>query len=75
MSAFEQLYLISKILVEALPLELLTFKCLLEWKPSGDVSIVDMGNGFRVIKFSSVMDRNKVLYGQPWFVRGQIYCL
>lgn len=37
--------------------------------------IVDMGNGFSLIKLSNVIDRNKVLQGQPWFVGGQIYYL
>lgn len=34
-----------------------------------------MGNGFRLVKLSNFMDRNKVLQGQPWFVEGQIYVL
>lgn len=65
---FEQLYLIDKILGETLPLKLVVFKCLTEWNPNGDVDMVDIGNGFYLIKFSNVMDRNSVLHGQTWFV-------
>lgn len=65
---FEQLYLIDKILGETLPLKLVVFKCLTEWNPHGDVDMVDIGNGFYLIKFSNVMDRNSVLHGQTWFV-------
>lgn len=34
-----------------------------------------MGNGFSLVKFTNNLDRNKVLDGQPWFVRGKIYSL
>lgn len=67
-TTFEQLYLIDKILGETLPLKLVVFKCLTKWNPNGDVDMVDIGNGFYLIKFSNVMDRNSVLHGQTWFV-------
>lgn len=56
-STFEQLYLIGKVLGESLPLKLITFKCLAEWKLSGEVSIINMSYGFSLVKFTSVMDR------------------
>lgn len=74
-AVFEQLYLIGKILCETLPLKLITSKCLTEWKPTSDVNLLDMANGFHLIKFSNVLDRNAVLHGQPWFVGVQIFCL
>lgn len=55
----EQLCLRGKILGEALPLKLITSKSLSERKPSEDVSIVNIGNSFSLIKFSSVMDKTK----------------
>lgn len=72
---FAQLYLIGKILGESLPIKLITAKCVTEWKPSRDISIVDMSNGFSLVKFANAMDRNRVLQGQPWFIGGQIFCL
>lgn len=41
------------------------------WKIVGEANIVDMGNGFSLVKFTNAMDCNKVLEGQPWFVGGQ----
>lgn len=43
------------------------------WQIKSEVSIVDMGNGFTLVKFSNAVDCNKVFEGQPWFVEGQIY--
>lgn len=51
--------------------KLITSKCLTEWKPSGDVNLVDMGNDFYLIRFSNVSDCNIVLHGQPWFVEAR----
>lgn len=45
-TTFKQLYLIGKVLGEALPLKLITSKCLSEWKPTRDVSLVNMGMAF-----------------------------
>lgn len=67
--------LISKILGESLLTKLIASKCSVEWKPSGEFSIVDMVNGFSLVKFGNAMDRNRVLMGQPWFVGRQICCL
>lgn len=36
-------------------------------------NIMDMGNGYSLIKFIDVMDCKEVIKGQPWFVNGQIY--
>lgn len=69
---FELLYLIGKILGDTLPLKLITSKCLIEWKATGDVDLVDIGKGFYLVKFPNVMYRNFVLRGQPWFMGGQI---
>lgn len=71
-SSLKQLYLISKLLGESLPLEFIMSKCLSEWELSGEATAVDMGNSFSLIKF---LGSNKVLQGEPWFVRGQLYCL
>lgn len=70
-ATFEQLHLTGKILGEILPIKLIIAECLMEWKPIGDVELVDIGNGFYLIKSLNVMDRNSVLHGQPWFVGGQ----
>lgn len=49
-STFQQLFLIGKILGESLPTKLIASKCSAEWKPSGEFSTVDMGNGFSLVK-------------------------
>lgn len=48
---------------------------MLDWKLTGEVRIVDMGNGFNFVKFTNVIDCNNDLEGQPWFVGGQICSL
>lgn len=64
-ATFEQLHLTGKILGEILPIKFIIAECLMEWKPIGDVELVDIGNGFYLIKSLNVMDRNSVLHGQP----------
>lgn len=49
MSTFQQLYLIGKVLGEAIPIKLIASKCLLDWQVVGEVNIVDMGNGFNLL--------------------------
>lgn len=71
----QQLFLIGKILGESLHNRLTAFKCSVEWKPSGEFSIVDLGNGFSLVEFANAMDHNRSLIGLPRFVDGQIYCL
>lgn len=58
-----------------MPLKTILSKCLNVWKLSGEVSMVDMGNGFTLLKFTNAIDCNSVLDGQPWFMGGQIYSL
>lgn len=54
-SKFKQLYLTSKILGESLPLKLITSKCVSEWMPIREVSIVDIVIAFTLFKFVDVM--------------------
>lgn len=49
MSTFQQLYLIGKVLGEAIPIKLIASKCLLDRQVVGEVNIVDMGNGFNLL--------------------------
>lgn len=56
-SNFKQFYLIGK-LGESLPLKVILCKCISE--NSLVKLIVDMGNSFRLIKYSNAMDCNKV---------------
>lgn len=42
---------------------------------SGKVSFVDMGNGFTLFKFTNEVDCNRIFYGQPWLVGGQVFSL
>lgn len=36
----------------------------MEWQVVGEVSFIDIGNGFSLIKFSIEVDCNSVFYGQ-----------
>lgn len=69
------MYLIGKTSREAIPIKLTMMKCTLEWKVSGEVSFVDMGNGFTLVKFSNEVDCNRVYEGQSWLVGGQVFSL
>lgn len=69
---FEILYLIGKRLGEFVPLKMIIFKTKFDWMPTCEVKLVDMGNGFILIKFANEMDYNHVFFDQPWFVQGQI---
>lgn len=42
-----------------------------EWKVVGDVSIVDMRNGYNLIKFTNPMACVRIFERQPWFISGQ----
>lgn len=58
-----------------MPLKTILSKCLNVWKLSREVSIVDMGNRFTLVKFTNSIECNNVLDGQPWFVGEQFYSL
>lgn len=58
-----------------MPLKTILSKCKASWQPKSEMSIVDMGNIFALVKFSNAIDCNNVFEGQPWFVGGQIYSL
>lgn len=72
-SLFSQLYLIGKILGESMPLKAILSNCMNNSKFAREGSMVDMGNGFTLVKFTNYCSR--ILEGQPWFVGGQIYSL
>lgn len=69
---FENLYLISNMLGESVPLKTIISKTKSEWMATGEVKLNDVDNGFILIKFANEMDCNHVFFDQPWFVQGQI---
>lgn len=75
MSTIQQLCLIDKVLREGILIKIIISKCMMEWQLEEEVSIVDMGNSFSLIKFINENDCNRVYEGQPWFVGRQIYSL
>lgn len=75
MSLFYHLYLIGKILGEPIPIKFIMTKCSVGWHVAGEVSFVDMGNGFSLVKLTNELDCNRVFESPPWFVEGQVYCL
>ncbi|XP_057432079.1 uncharacterized protein LOC130724823 [Lotus japonicus] len=38
------------------------------WRLSGDFELLDVGNGFFMVKFDMEEDRNKVIGGGPWMI-------
>lgn len=40
------------------------------WKPFGRMDCVDLGEGFFLIRFSTMEDHGKVLKEELWFVSG-----
>lgn len=56
-SLFEHLYLIGK--------------CVIDWQITGKVSIVDIGKGFSLAKFTNAKYCNRVHEEQPWFLVGR----
>lgn len=53
---FENLYLIGKTLGEFVPLKTVISKTKFDQMPTGKLKLVDMGNGFILIKFANEMD-------------------
>lgn len=39
-----------------MPLRTITSKFIIEWKISSELSIIDMGNGFSLVKFTKAID-------------------
>lgn len=68
MSTIQQLCLIDKVLREGILIKIIISKCMMEWQLEEEVSIVDMGNSFSLIKFINENDCNRVYEGQPWLV-------
>lgn len=40
------------------------------WKSSKQVTLINLGNDYHVVKFQSEANKNKVLHEGPWFVAG-----
>lgn len=41
---------------ESMSLRTITSKCIIDWQISSEVSIIDIGNGFSLVKFISAFD-------------------
>lgn len=59
-SKFEQLYLIGKIMGVTIPLKTTMIKATVEWKVIGDVSIVDKGNGYSLVKYTNAINCTRI---------------
>ncbi|KAL4340266.1 hypothetical protein GQ457_08G027370 [Hibiscus cannabinus] len=40
------------------------------WSPSGEMALVDLDNGYYLVRFAKADDVNKVLLGGPWLIYG-----
>jgi len=70
------LCLLGKIWGEAVPLSLIISKTKLDWKHvKGLVEYIDLGNGWVLLKFSTVADQEYVWVNRPWFVKGLSFVL
>lgn len=75
MTPFYHMYLIGKIFGEAVSIKFIIATCTFEWKVTGEVNFMDMGNGFNLVMFSNEMDCITIFEGQPWFVGVQLFSL
>lgn len=63
--------LIVKLFGKALELSFFKQRLISLWKPTGEMTCVDVGHGFFVISFKEKTDRTKVLKDGPWFINGR----
>ena len=62
---------LAKLWGDSVPLPLIISKTKLDWKHvKGPVDYIDLGNGWFLLKFSTVADRDYVWINRPWFVKG-----
>ncbi|KAL4297374.1 hypothetical protein GQ457_12G006380 [Hibiscus cannabinus] len=40
------------------------------WNPSGEVALVDLDNGYYLVRFANVADVSRMLIGGPWVIYG-----
>ena len=70
------LCLLAKIWGEPIPLPLIISKTKLDWKyVKGMVEYIELGNGWILLKFSTVADKDYVWVNRPWFVKGLNFVL
>lgn len=70
---FDQFCLIGKVLGQFMPLNLIFFKCIVDWKFTGEVNFVDRRKSFSLVKFITVLDCTRGTKCQSWFAGGQIH--
>ena len=70
------LCLLAKIWGEPIPLPLIISKTKLDWKHvKGMIEYIELGNGWILLKFSTVADKDYVWINRPWFVKGLNFIL
>ena len=63
--------LLAKLWGDSVPLPLIISKTKLDWKHvKGPVDYIDIRNGWFLLKFSTIADRDYVWVNRPWFVKG-----
>jgi len=68
--------LLAKLWGESLPIPLIISKTTLEWKHvKGPVKYIELGNGWVLLRFSNVADKDYVWFNMPWFVKGLNFIL
>ena len=70
------LCLLAKVWGETIPLPLIITKTKFDWKHvKGPVDYVELGNGWVLLRFATVADKEFVWFNRPWFVKGLNFVL
>lgn len=65
------LCLLAKLWGEVLPIALIIAKTKVDWKHiKGTVKYIDLRNGWVLLRFTTVSDKEYVWFNRPWFVKG-----
>ena len=63
--------LLAKLWGESLPIPLIISKTKVDWKHvKGPVEYIELGNGWVLLRFATVADKDFVWFNRPWFVKG-----
>ena len=70
------LCLLAKLWGEAIHVPLIISKTKLDQKQvKGLVEYIDLGNGWKLLRFATVADKDYVWFNRPWFVQGLNFVL
>ncbi|KAL4273588.1 hypothetical protein GQ457_13G013000 [Hibiscus cannabinus] len=62
--------MIIRLLDRAIGYRALRNRIMALWSPSGEINLIDLDNGYYLVRFAMEEDFNKVLKGGPWVIYG-----